>query len=97
MASYKTPTPVGTGFLKFNRMPPKLVLTADDDDFDDQILLHLREEGFDATYLPLGEGGKAYKDELRHLADDLELGEDYGIICTSRHPSPYTFLAGPRA
>jgi len=61
-------------------MPPRIHVTADDDEFDETILQHLREEGFDATYLPFGDGGKAYRDELKHLADDLELGEDYAVI-----------------
>lgn len=61
-------------------MPPRVHVTADDDEFDETILQHLREEGFDATYLPHGPGGKAYRDTLAHLADDLELGEYYAII-----------------
>lgn len=44
------------------------------------IIQYLQEEGFDATYLPYGNGGKAYKDELKHLADDLELGENYAVV-----------------
>lgn len=61
-------------------MPPRVHVSADDNDFDETILQHLREEGYDATYLPYDNGGKTYRDSLKHLADDLELGEDYAII-----------------
>ena len=63
-----------------NIRPPRLYLTADDDEFDGTILQHFREEGFDVSYLPMGDSVKAYKDSLRHLADDLELGENYAVI-----------------
>ena len=61
-------------------MPPRLHVTGDDDEPDSLIVQHFQEEGFDVTYLPYGAGGKAYKDHLRHLNDDLELGEDYAIV-----------------
>jgi len=61
-------------------MAPKVYVTADDDDFDTLDIQHLREEGFDARYLSFGQGGKAYRDILRHQADDLELGENYAIV-----------------
>ncbi|KAI7119644.1 carboxymethylenebutenolidase [Hortaea werneckii] len=61
-------------------MPPRIHVTADDDTFDPVIIRHLREEGFDATFLPFTGDLKGYRDTLRHLADDLELGENYAII-----------------
>jgi hypothetical protein len=61
-------------------MPPRLHVTADDNEFDPIILKYFRDEGFDATYLPKGSDNKAYKDRLKHLADDLELGENYAIV-----------------
>lgn len=61
-------------------MPPTLHVTGDDDEWDPVYIKHLQEEGFDVTYLPYGQGGKPYVTELKHLADDLELGESYGII-----------------
>ena len=65
-------------------MPPRLYVTADDDEFDSTLLQHFEEEGFHTTYLPLGKDGKAYRESLRHLADDLELGENYAIIGAPR-------------
>ncbi|KAF2173815.1 hypothetical protein M409DRAFT_62064 [Zasmidium cellare ATCC 36951] len=91
----------GTGFLKFNSLPPRLHLTADDDDFDPTLLAHFHSEGYDVTYLPLGAGGKPYRNELAHLADDLELGESYAIVafghaaaeCLDFHIKPQPKLA----
>lgn len=64
-------------------MPPRLHVTADDDvaNFDPLILQHFRDEGFDVTYLPYDpQNHKAYTNELKHLHDDLELGENYAIV-----------------
>ncbi|KAK3114763.1 hypothetical protein LTR53_006580 [Teratosphaeriaceae sp. CCFEE 6253] len=80
--------------------PPRVYISADDDDFDAIIIQHLRDEGFDARYLPLGQGGKTYRDKLRHLADDLELGENYAIVaygeaaalCLDHHIKPQPHL-----
>ena len=90
----------GKGFLTFNSMPPRLHITGDDAEFDETILQHWREEGFDVTYLPYGNNIKAYKQELAHLADDLELGEYYAIIaygdaaavCLDYHIKPQRHL-----
>ena len=68
-----------------NSRPPRLYLTADDDEFDGTILQHFREEGFETSYLPMGDSVKAYKDSLRHLADDLELGENYAVVGKALH------------
>lgn len=63
-------------------MPPRLHITADDTEFDERTLQHWRDEGFDPTYLPYDRTEqKAYIAKLKHLSDDLELGEAYGIIC----------------
>lgn len=32
------------------------------------------------TYLPWKGGGKAYRNVLSHLPDDLELGESYAVV-----------------
>jgi hypothetical protein len=68
------------GFLSFNSLPPRLHITSEDDEFDEVTIQHWREEGFDVTYLPMGEGGKAYRDAIKDLPNDLELGETFGIV-----------------
>ena len=53
------------------------------------------------TYLPFNGGGKDYTNELRHLADDLEVGESYAIVafhaaastCLEYHLKPQPKLA----
>ena len=67
------------------RRPPRLYVTADDEEFCQTVLQHFREEEFEVTYLPMGNSVKAFKDRLRHLADDLELGENYAVVGKFRH------------
>ncbi|PPJ59698.1 hypothetical protein CBER1_09032 [Cercospora berteroae] len=72
-----------SSFLSFDNFKKRLpvTVTADDDEFDEDFLDHLRQEGFDVTYLPFDPSNpKPYLDQLKHLADDLELGETYSII-----------------
>lgn len=64
-------------------MPPRLHVTGEDNSPDPLIIKYFKEEGFDVTYLPFGKGGKDYRDRLKHLQDDLELGESYAIVGTS--------------
>ncbi|KAK3058123.1 hypothetical protein LTR09_001201 [Extremus antarcticus] len=94
-------TGVHPGFLSFTSMPPRLHITGDTPNPDPILLQHFIEEGFDATYLPRGGGGKPYRDELARLNDDLELGESYAIVafgaaatdCLSAHVKPQPHLA----
>ena len=82
-------------------MPPKLYLTGDDTEPDPLTEQHFRDEGFDVRYIPLGKGGKAYREELKHLAEHLELGESYSIVafgdaaaeCLEAHIKPQPHLA----
>jgi len=69
-----------SGFLSFNRRPPRLHITAESDDFDQVTLQHWREEGFDVTYTPMGDNPKAYASWVKHIHEALELGESYAII-----------------
>ncbi|KAK4168340.1 hypothetical protein QBC43DRAFT_228940 [Cladorrhinum sp. PSN259] len=47
--------------------PPKLYITADSPTFDTQTLADWAAEGFDVTYLPLGDDSESYKETLRSL------------------------------
>jgi hypothetical protein len=69
----------------FSDTVPKLFITAETDsmaEFDQITLKHWRAEGFDITYIPFGNGGKEYADEMKSIARTLPLGEYYGIIGT---------------
>jgi len=72
------------GFLSddFPRNAPKLYITAESDDFDPQILLDWRNEGFAVEYLPMGLGGAKYRSTLRtlHRKRKLDPCETFGII-----------------
>ena len=65
---------------------PKVYLTADGNDFDPILIQHFGEEGYDVKYLPYDKNSvKAYRETLKNLADDLELGEKYSIVGTPTH------------
>lgn len=59
---------------------PRVVVTAEDPDFDATTLQHWRDEGFEVSYLPFTDTRKTYVHQLHHLADPLELGEKYAIV-----------------
>ena len=59
---------------------PKLVITAQDDEFDQVTIQNWRAEGFEVSYLPFIGSREDYVHCLQHLADPLELGEDFAII-----------------
>ncbi|KAI9880011.1 MAG: hypothetical protein M1830_005930 [Pleopsidium flavum] len=59
---------------------PRLVLIADTDDFDDTIIQNFKDEGYDVTYMSFDGDKKAFRHQLSHLADPLDLGEKYAIV-----------------
>lgn len=61
-------------------LPPRLHVTGDENEADHQLILDFEDEGFDVTYLPYNNGGKAYREKLANLSSDLELGESYAIV-----------------
>lgn len=71
--------------FKWQTAQPRICVTSDTDDFDEELLSHLQEDGFQVSYLPYGGNRAAYHRQLQHLADPLELGESYAIVgrCSS--------------
>lgn len=70
----------GSGFLKFNTGTPRVWLTSASEP-SERTLLAWKEEGFDARYLPYDSvNGPAYLRSLKHLHEDLNLGESYALI-----------------
>jgi len=69
-----------TGFLSFNSHPPKVYITAEDDEFDPVTTQHWKEEDYDVSYHPMGTGGKAYRDLIKSFSLNLRLGESFAII-----------------
>jgi hypothetical protein len=68
--------------FSWNDISPRLVLTSDSPDFDPTTISHWKEEGFAVAYLPYDGDPKAYRNNLQHLADPLELGDKYAIVGT---------------
>lgn len=72
----------GTQGLNFNwnSVQPRLCVTSDTEDFDEEILSNFQDEGFQVSYLPYTGNKSSYQRQLQHLADPLELGETYAIV-----------------
>jgi carboxymethylenebutenolidase len=70
----------GSGFLKFNSGTPRIWITATSEP-SERTLLNWKEEGFDARYLPYDPAnGPAYIRTLKHLNEELGLGEHFALI-----------------
>ena len=39
-----------------------------------------RDEGFDVMYLPYGNGGKAFSDQIRELGNKTALGDYFAVV-----------------
>lgn len=63
------------------RKTPYIFLTAETDDFDEEIIAAWEGEGFVTTYVPYGDGGKDYVARM-HAAPDHALGlsDQYAIV-----------------
>ena len=59
---------------------PKVVIAAEDHEFDRNIIQNWRAEGFEISYLPFIDSRKDYVYSLQHLHDRLELGDNYAIV-----------------
>ena len=66
--------------VSWSNVQPRLCVTSDTEDFDEEILAHFKEEGYQTWYLPYNGDHAAYQRQLQHLADPLELGESYAIV-----------------
>jgi len=66
--------------FSWNSGPPRVIITADTEDFDPATIQHFRDEGFALAYLQYTGNSKEYKDQLQRLDEPLELGEKYAIV-----------------
>ena len=66
--------------MSWNTTVPRIVLTSDTDEFDETIVQHFHEEGFQLAYLAYEGNHNEYMSRLQHLQDPLELGEKYAIV-----------------
>ncbi|KAJ4394838.1 hypothetical protein N0V93_004058 [Gnomoniopsis smithogilvyi] len=65
----------------FLKDPPRLFITAEDNEFDMQTITEWQDEGFLVEYVPMGSGGEKYVERLER-AGKKKLGpcESYGIV-----------------
>lgn len=68
--------------FSWHNLSPRLVITSNSPDFDPTTISHWKEEGFAVAYLQYNGDAKAYRNDLQHLADPLELGDKYAIVGT---------------
>ena len=61
---------------------PRLLLTADTQEFDPSVIQHFKDEGFDVAYLPQNgvTGIKCSVGQLHRLEEPLEDGDRYAIV-----------------
>jgi hypothetical protein len=69
-----------TGWLSFDPKTPRLYITAESEEFDQELIQAWKEEGFDVVYVAMGESAKEFRAKLEHFADGLSLGDRYGIV-----------------
>ena len=58
----------------------RVVITAEDHEFDSNIIQNWTAEGFEVSYLPFIGSRKDYVHSLQHLPDRLALGDNYAIV-----------------
>lgn len=60
---------------------PRVVVTAEDQEFDSTTLQNWEAEGFQVSYLPFTTSNrKIYIEQIQDVAESLELGEKYAIV-----------------
>lgn len=77
--------------FSWSKVQPRIVVTSDTDDFDEEILGHFQEEGFQIWYLAYSGDRAAYQNQLQHLSDPLEMGDLYAIVGRSTQLSVLYF------
>lgn len=77
-SNHNDPRFLSNDFLKD---PPRLYVTAEDKDFDVQIINDWRNEGFLVEYVPMGNGGEQFVEKLERMGKK-KLGpcETYGVV-----------------
>lgn len=56
------------------------MLTAETEDFDEEITQQFKDEGFDTAYVPLLNGGNEFVNRIHRTGDSFGVGEYYGIV-----------------
>lgn len=64
----------------WTNITPRLVITSDTSDFDEEILRNFEAEGFQVAYLAYDGDHNDYQNKLLHIADSLDVGDQYAIV-----------------
>lgn len=81
MAAISINTGGASGFLyNSGSGTARLCITAEAEDFDEEILRSWQDEGFDVVYVPYEVGEKEYVARLRSVREGLGVGENYAVI-----------------
>lgn len=68
---------------------PRLVITGETEDFDEETIQQFKIEGFDTAYVPMLNGGKEFIERIHRTGDSFGVGEYYGIVGNAPEPIIY--------
>jgi hypothetical protein len=60
---------------------PNVVLCAETEDFDEELMKQWVDEGFRCAYVPLLNGGAAFISRVHKVGDGFGVSEQYAIVC----------------
>ena len=61
-------------------MSPRLVIAASSQSFDQEIISHWQEEGFEVRFEPVRDASRSSIRSIESIGDTLEAGEKYAIV-----------------
>jgi len=61
-------------------MAPRLVLAASSQSFDQTIISHWQEEGFEVRFEPVRDDSKSSIRSIENIGDTLDNGDKYAIV-----------------
>ena len=79
-SGYRTVNTSSRTQFAWSTVLPRLIITSDTNDFDEELISHFKAEGFQTRYLQYEGNKQSYHNQLNHLSDQLELGEQYAIV-----------------
>ena len=69
--------------VSFRKMAPRLVIAANSQSFDQTIISHWQEEGFEVRFEPVRDDSKSSIRSIESIGDTLESGEKYAVVSST--------------
>jgi hypothetical protein len=69
--------------VSFHKMAPRLVIAANSQSFDQTIISHWQEEGFEVRFEPVRDESKSSIRSIESIGDTLESGEKYAVVSST--------------